>query len=525
VLEASNTSIPLWAALRAGAHERERQLAKWGQGVSLLSLFVSMGFAAAVDMQMGATMAFLGLCLFVYFGVTGELLDRGVGAHVLRWFTPMVEISVPLVAITVLMEIRGPRYTMGSWVPPMLYCIFIAASVFRLQPWLPMLIGAIAALQWSLVCWFWILPELGSDLDVLHRPAVQMVRTSSLLVVGGACSLTIVAMRRTISEASRAVRAQELFGKYRYVREIASGGMGKVIEALYCPEGGFSRRVAIKLIHPHLAESPELARRFRSEAAIASRLVHPNIVQPLDFGEVDDRMFFAMEYVDGYTLSQVMTHCRLHEINVAPEVVVAVGAQVADALQFANKLARDAEGRRMQVVHRDLSPSNILVDRVGVVKISDFGVARAMYTARHLHTENLVGKPSYMPPELLSDGPIDGRSDLWSLAVVLWEMTTQQRLFFRETAEASMQAVLDAPVPSINEFRPHLSPAWDEFFAVALARDASVRFQTARDLSKALMALAEPADQEALAELLMELDEVPELDLDPPTAEVDKAAN
>jgi serine/threonine-protein kinase len=291
--------------------------------------------------------------------------------------------------------------------------------------------------------------------------------------------------------------------------------MGKVVEALYCPEGGFRRRVAVKVIHPHLAGDRRFVDRFRHEAELCSRLHHPGIVAALDFGRSGDTWFFVMEFVDGLPLSELLSEHRQARLPLEPRVVVAMGVQLADALDHAHTHAYDADGRSLRVLHRDLSPSNVLVDHSGQLKISDFGVARALRAGDSLHTKNLVGKPSYVAPEALKNEPIDERADLWSLAVILWEALCNQRLFKRSNEAATMLAVLEDPPPVLDEARPGLGAAWQLFFDTALHRDPQRRYPSAAAFREALCELQRvtgTASMEDIAALVVEGGELP---LDP----------
>ena len=342
---------------------------------------------------------------------------------------------------------------------------------------------------------------------------------ATLFLMGLAGSAAVVVFREMIDRAAGSVRSRDLFGKYVLGDVIASGGMGTVFEATYCPEGGFQRRVAIKRIHPHLAENQDFVARFRHEAELCARLAHPNIVAALDFGRVDDSYFFAMEFIDGLMLKDVLAHRRLTDRQLNPAVVAWIGRQILEGLGYAHAAARDSDGQLLHVVHRDLSPHNVLLDRSGVVKISDFGVARALRGAHDLHTGNLAGKPAYMAPEQLRKAAIDERSDLFSLAVVLWEALTNQRLFFRDSEAATMLAVLEQPAPAPSTVRQGLNSGWDEFFHRALAKTSDERFQTATGMANELVRLqdrvgsAGPEDvawlvaeshEDALEELVLE---------------------
>jgi serine/threonine-protein kinase len=277
-----------------------------------------------------------------------------------------------------------------------------------------------------------------------------------------------------------------LFGKYRIVRQIASGGMGMVHEALYCPEGGFERPVAIKRIHPHLAEQDDLVQQFRREAQLSARLVHPNIVQVFDFGRVSDTYFLAMEFVEGMTLLTFMKRHRAHKSAMPAPVVAHIVRQVLHGLAFSHEDARGADGAPLRVIHRDLSPANVLLSSTGAVKISDFGLARALRDAVSTKTLTVAGHVGYMAPEQARGESFDARCDLFGLGVILWEMLAGTRLFLRDTQATTLLALVSDPVVPITSLRSDLTDDWNVFIDSAIAREPRARFASARSMLAAL---------------------------------------
>jgi serine/threonine-protein kinase len=511
----------LWSALESGVSDLEILLARADQGISAVCVLIAIWFST-VQPTIGIPLGILSAGVFICATIAHAALMRGIAIRPLRYAMPLLEIAIPGISFWVLTQAEGPAYALGSWVPPQLFCLFIAGSILRLQPTIPLIMGCLAAAQFWGVYWFFIRDAVAGDGVLLHRMDVQLVRAGSLIITGCAGSMAVYGLKRIIGRANADLRAQELFGKYRLVREIASGGMGVVHEALYCPEGGFERKVAIKVIHPHLAADDGFVRRFREEAELCARLAHPNLVGALDFGTVDRTYFFAMEFVDGPTLRTILDRHRRSGKPLDAGVVALIGAEVAEGLHFAHRVARGADGKPLRVIHRDLSPANILIDRSGLVKILDFGVARAIRDARMVHTRNLVGKPSYLAPEQLEDHVVDERSDLWSLAVVLWELLCNTRLFRRKEEAATMLAVINDDVPLPSSLRSGVQPTWDAFVLRALDRDPEMRFQSAIVFRDALRQIAEDhgaPDTTALSELAWtDEDDVELLDLDDDTA-------
>jgi serine/threonine-protein kinase len=297
------------------------------------------------------------------------------------------------------------------------------------------------------------------------------------------------------------VRASELFGKYRLGPRIAQGGMGEVLRAVYCPEGGFERPVALKRINSELSQQPQVVESFRSEAALCSRLLHPNIVQVLDFGRVEDTYFLSMEFVDGGTLGELLWRAQKAAVPVPERVVVQVGRDILAGLSFAYDEARGADGKLLRVLHRDLNPPNVLLSRTGMSKVSDFGIARVGADASDTNSQVVIGKPSYMSPEQASGEPQDGRSDLFAVGIILWELLCGRKLFERGGDSENMLAIVNEDAPPPSRFRA-LDARWDAFFSRALARALEERFQSAAEMRDALTTLLPgappgPADVEA----------------------------
>jgi serine/threonine protein kinase len=482
-----------------------------GQGVGLLGAVAAALTAALISPWAGGGLLLVALLLVTFYSAMHLLLEHRVELPALPWVAPTFEVVLPALAWWILARTGGAELAVDSWVVPLLFAIFVAASILRLDPRLPLGMGSAAALLYGFV-WWTEQPAAGVPGQEL---SLQLVRMGSLVGVGLAASLGVRSLRQVL-DARRAAPQRELFGKYRLGREIASGGMGRVVEAAYCPEGGFERRVAMKVLHPHLASQPGYVERFRTEAEIAARLAHPNIVSALDFGRVNETWFLVMEYVDGRTLQDILAEHRRRDRPLHPRVVAWLGQELAQGLDYAHRGARDEHGKLLGVVHRDLSPSNVLLDRAGGVRITDFGVAR-MLRGEALHTGTLMGKPAYVAPETIQNQKTDERSDLWSVGVILWEALANQRLFARDNEGAAMLAVVDSPIPAVSSVREGLAPAWDELFARLLVREPDQRFASAAELHLELgrIALGEgPVLAEDLRELLEAEDALEELELD-----------
>ncbi|WP_257457571.1 serine/threonine protein kinase [Archangium lipolyticum] len=264
------------------------------------------------------------------------------------------------------------------------------------------------------------------------------------------------------------------FGKYQLLRKIASGGMGQVFLALE-KGSGLERLVVLKLILPHLAEDEDFLEMFLEEARLVARLAHPNLITILELTEIDGRHCLAMEYVQGDDVRRMEKFARSLSRPLPVGLVLRIIAEAAAGLHYAHQ-ARDPQGRPLQLVHRDVSPQNILVGFDGGVKVIDFGVAKAVGSASHTATGVLKGKYPYMSPEQANGQPVDARSDLFALGVVLWELLTGRRLFKGESDMMTLRLVRDCQVAKPSQLNPKLPPGLDELVLKALAPTPQERY-------------------------------------------------
>ena len=268
------------------------------------------------------------------------------------------------------------------------------------------------------------------------------------------------------------------FGPYTLVRRLAFGGMAEVFLAEKRGPSGFAKQVALKRILPHLASDKNFVAMFTDEAKLASQLNHPNIAQIFDFGHVKNVYYIAMEYVDGVDLQRLLApNSRLTVAETAW-----LGEQVAQALAYAHQ-ARSVRGQPLHLVHRDVSPQNIMITRQGAVKLMDFGIARAAQRLAHTQTGVVRGKVAYMAPEQARGEPVDARGDQFALGVVLWECFNGRRLFSGASDLQILQAVLACEIP-----RTEHAPL-NAVLQRALAKDPSARFADLNSLAESLASL------------------------------------
>ncbi|HET6282591.1 MAG TPA: serine/threonine-protein kinase [Polyangia bacterium] len=302
--------------------------------------------------------------------------------------------------------------------------------------------------------------------------------------------------------------AVEHYGRYHLLERIGKGGMADVFRAMSLGAEGFKRVFVIKRIRAEKSESSEFIEMFCEEARLCALLHHPNIVQVYDFGQIDGSYFLAMEYLRGKDLSTTMRALRLARQAMPPTVAVHIAQQVAAGLHYAHTLT-DAAGNGIQIIHRDVTPSNIMLLRTGDVKILDFGIAKATNAGELIQSSSgrVKGKLAYLSPEQVRCSPLDGRADVFALGVVLWEMLTGQRLFSADTEFHTMRNVLNQPVPAPSSKRPGIPPALDAVVARALDKDRDRRYATAQAMAEDLEQITELERHtgQAIPRLLTEL--------------------
>jgi len=270
-------------------------------------------------------------------------------------------------------------------------------------------------------------------------------------------------------------------GKYEIVHRIACGGMAEIYLARASGIYGFEKYVVLKRILPQYAANDEFVRMFLKEARVAATLDHANIAQVHDIGEVGGSTFFTMEYLHGEDLRQVMRHVLRNGQRLPLEHALEIVIGAASGLHFAHE-KRGPDGKSLGIVHRDISPANIVVSYGGGVKLVDFGIAKLAADPELSQRYALKGKLAYMSPEQLHNTPLDRRSDVFSLGAVLYEITTHTRLFKGTTEVETMKSVLDGIVPPPTSVVPGYPAALESIVLRALARSPESRYQSAREL-------------------------------------------
>lgn len=275
------------------------------------------------------------------------------------------------------------------------------------------------------------------------------------------------------------------FGRYHLVERLAVGGMAELYLADVKGDHGFAKRVVIKRILPQLAADPHFTQMFIAEAKITARLMHPKIAQTHRLGREDGQLFIEMEYVDGLDVLAMLRECAHRRVRLPAEVSVYIMKEVLDGLDFAHRLVDDA-GQALNIVHRDISPSNVLVSRRGNVKLVDFGIAQAAASEQQTKAGTLKGKYGYMSPEQVMGGQLSARSDLFSVGVVLSEMLMGRRLFAAPNELDVLLMVRDVDLGRLERYGSHVPPELDALLRHALKKDPADRFASAAEMREAL---------------------------------------
>src|SRR5262245_19627120 len=271
-------------------------------------------------------------------------------------------------------------------------------------------------------------------------------------------------------------------GKYVVRRKLAEGGMAEIYLAAALGPEGFEKDVVIKRVRPGLAGDPEFVRMFIAKARVASRLNHANLVNNFGFDKHEDTYYLAMEYVRGHSLWELRRRCQERGVAIPPMLVAQIGMEVARGLAYAHRLTEN--GQSLSLVHRDVTPHNVLLSFDGAVKLTDFGIAKA--GGRATTSGMLKGKFAYMSPEQARGDVVDARTDVFALGVTLWELLTGARLFEGDGDVAVLRAVQERLIVPPARLNPAVAAPLDAAVMRALERDLERRWPTAHELERAL---------------------------------------
>jgi serine/threonine protein kinase len=269
--------------------------------------------------------------------------------------------------------------------------------------------------------------------------------------------------------------------RYRVVEKLESGGMAEVFRAESEGLQGFRKQVAIKRVLPHLSSKKKFISMFLDEARLSAQLSHSNCVQVFDIGVGDSAFFIVMEFVDGANLKAIIEHIKKTGRDFPVEAAVHISLEICKGLSYAHELT-DPNGVPLYIVHRDMSPPNVLITKYGEVKIVDFGLAKANSQLEKSEPGIIKGKFSYLAPEAAMGQDVDARTDIFAVGIILWELLAGQRLFLGDTDFQTVKKVQAAQVPSISKINKKVPPELERIVNKTLAREPAQRYRTAREL-------------------------------------------
>ncbi len=273
--------------------------------------------------------------------------------------------------------------------------------------------------------------------------------------------------------------------RYKLLYKLDAGGMAEIFRAKSVSVSGIEKEVAIKRIMPGLAKRPKFVRMFLDEARLAMELSHANIVQVFDVGRAQDTYFLVMEFVDGYNLRRLMQKVNEVGRRIPVNIACFIAAETLKALAYAHE-KKDAKGRLLRIVHRDVSPPNILLSKAGEVKLADFGLAKAVTQAELTDPGIVKGKFAYLCPEAINGKPVDHRADLFAMGIVLWEMLANHRLFLGVDEQETLDMVKAARYIPLKPYNQEADDQLDAILKKALAKDPKKRFATAKQFGDAI---------------------------------------
>jgi serine/threonine-protein kinase len=293
-------------------------------------------------------------------------------------------------------------------------------------------------------------------------------------------------------------------GRYAIHGAIASGGMASVHFGRLTGAGGFARTVAVKRLHPHLAKDREFAAMFVDEARLAARIRHPNVVATLDVLAVSDELLIVMEYVHGESLAELCRVASARKERIPPAVASAIVGDVLTGLHAAHE-AKDEQGRSLGLVHRDVSPANILVGADGIARLADFGVAKAAGRLQVTREGQVKGKIAYMAPEQVRGQPVGRGADVYGASVVLWELLTGRRLFQGQRDAQVIEKILYGNIDAPAAIASSVPEPINAIVLRGLAREAPARFATAQEMVRAVALAVPPASASEVSDWIESL--------------------
>lgn len=464
---------------------REMSIARFMCGMMVLGCVASLLLIGVIGQGLSLSLAGLTGGLGVYYAFMLRVLRQGGFHPAMQWVDSAVTVSIPAVACAIDVYFHDAVYALTT-PPAMAWGALIVVCALRAGKALAYSAAGLAAVEYLALYLLVMQPRLPPEpLSTLTFPMV-LLRSVFLFSYGPLTATLAGLIVRKAEEALRAIREKDVMGKYFLHERLGVGGMAEVFRATYSPEGGFEKQVAIKRILPAYADNEEFLAMFRREAELGSLLIHPNIVQVLDLGRHQGTVFLAMEFVDGMPLSSLLQ--RVAARRLPPAAVAYLGAEVAAALAYMHG-RMSSRGEPLGLVHRDINPPNVLLSRIGEVKLSDFGVARAANQLILTQERTVRGKAGYMAPEQAYGLPLDGRADLFALGLTLHEALTGERALQGDSEMELMVASTRQELLPPSHFVPDVSPELDAIIMGLLRHDLGQRTPSGEVLQRHLLAL------------------------------------
>ncbi|WP_375772738.1 serine/threonine protein kinase [Archangium gephyra] len=488
--------------LREDVAAREASVTAFNSGVSFFFLLCAVGQGPQIGWP--RAFAIIGSCAVyaLYYGWLSRVLRRGWFHPAICWINVCLETGAGVWLFAYDIVFADAEQALSN-PAAVLWSTLIVLAALRSKR-LAIFAGCLVAAEMLLLYFFVALPRLPPTVPVMFSPPLMVQRAVYYFITGGMAAMVAGHITRKAEAALHAIRAKDLLGKYFLHERLGVGGMAEVFRATYSPEGGFEKVVAIKRILPAYSQDEDFVTLFRREAELGSLLNHPNIIQVLDVGRFADTYFMAMEHIEGVSLRELLkSHGPL-----PPAVVAYIGAELGGALDYVHRRT-SSNGVLLRLVHRDVNPPNILLSRIGEVKLGDFGVARVAIHVSLTQADRVRGKLGYLAPEQARGEPFDGRADLFALGATLHEALTGRPLFKGEDIAERLKPTPPASLLPPSAFRTDVPPELDAAIMDLLQWRSEERTLRGQRLREQLCALTGanapyPHGQEALARLIQE---------------------
>lgn len=326
---------------------------------------------------------------------------------------------------------------------------------------------------------------IGQNAQPLISTAKNHILYTVLFLIGSAILFIIIAMLTVSVQKKRKLKREQTMadmtrlGPYQLTRKIATGGMAELYLADYLREDGFRKTVAIKKVLPHLADNRDFIDMFIREARLAALLQHPNVIQIADFGKMQDIYYIAMEYVDGKNLAQII---EVMKGGLPMEMAIFLIAQISSGLHYSHTRKDDKTGKPLNIIHRDISPANILISMNGEVKISDFGISKAASEPSLTVAGIIKGKLAYLSPELAMGEAANHQTDIYALGLVFYEILSGKRIYQFDDEIEALHSIPEIIIPPIMTKRPDIPGELNAIIMKCLEKSPATRYQTAQEI-------------------------------------------